>query len=244
MSISPIHFNKFLELVANEDSQFEVGYKPSSFVRSILSRMKVSSATDLISLKDKVPTSMLSREKVFEICRKEDVNLLYKVICIFSWGNMLLSTSNPVLFFGNWSKHENDIDKILKSFSSGEIDRVSAYNKLNELQLHGCGPAFFTKLLYFFGSGYILDQWTGKSIELLFDREDQIGIIFSNGAISRKNTGEIYEKFCNRIEALTAHLNQNYGFNLTPGKTEELIFSSGGKKPGLWRSYVKSQFLK
>jgi len=44
------------------------------------------------------------------------------------------------------------------------------YNDFFELDLQGCGPAFFTKIMFFFSSNlrcFIMDQWTSRSINLL-----------------------------------------------------------------------------
>ena len=52
--------------------------------------------------------------------------------------------------------------------------RVGAYKQfhrlVNEKKLTHMGPAYFTKLIYFLGSkqnGYIMDQWTARSMNLL-----------------------------------------------------------------------------
>ena len=81
----------------------------------------------------------------------------------------------------------------------------------------GCGPAYYTKLMFYFSNGnaYIMDQWTSKSIELL--SEERIGIHLLKDQrghrVSNKNHSGIYEEFCNRVEILTNITNQNLNTN-------------------------------
>ena len=50
--------------------------------------------------------------------------------------------------------------------------------------------------------------------------------------MSDKNTSQIYENFCHKIEYL-AHL-----LNLKPIDLEENLFSNGGINKGKWRQFV------
>jgi hypothetical protein len=99
--------------------------------------------------------------------------------------------------------------------------------------LPGLGVSFFTKLICFINpnlNGYILDQWTGKSVNLLFD--DQLIAITNYGWINDNNTPETYELFCQRIEEIALIL------GCTPLEAEEKIFSNGGIIRGVWRQYI------
>jgi hypothetical protein len=95
------------------------------------------------------------------------------------------------------------------------------------------GPAYFTKLICFVNpnlKGYIMDQWTSKSINLLF--ENKIVFLNASGHVSDKNTSQIYEDFCLKIEYLADLL------NLKPIDLEENLFGNGGVNKGKWRQFV------
>ena len=114
------------------------------------------------------------------------------------------------------------------------------------------GPAYFTKLIYFLEpkhNGYIMDQWTARSMNLLRKSDEyEIHLIptawrKSNGSSKnfrnfrvdpKKNDVCIYRAFCEDLEQLAEYL------NIDPEKTEKLIFSKGGKvdKMGCWRRFV------
>lgn len=244
MDLNQIHLDALVSSIPNFQNQHAVGHNPQNFIKSIISAVDDIAKRPLIEIQGILPNRQLSRSDIFDICNSSQYSLLYKTVCIFAWGFM--SKKNPRIFFENWTKNENRINNILIQFQQGNIDRVSAYNLLNHPQLPGCGPAFFTKLLYFFSNGqsYIMDQWTGKSIELLFLDDARIGIIINNGSIARRNNGATYEAFCTRIERLTSVLNNQTKKNLTAEMTEEILFSNGGRgnKQGAWRKYLKENF--
>jgi hypothetical protein len=103
-------------------------------------------------------------------------------------------------------------------------------------KLPGLGIGYFTKLICFLApqlNGYILDQWLGKSINLLTGKK--LVSITDKGWVTDKNDANTYEVFCSKIDAL-AKLIQCSGL-----ETEERLFSKGaiGKSErGAWRKYV------
>jgi hypothetical protein len=106
--------------------------------------------------------------------------------------------------------------------------------------LQGIGVAYFTKLLFFIRpkqDAYILDQWTGKSINLLFGRgkENDHIIKMDGNFVSDRNAPENYECFCMCVEHVADLL------QTSPQAAEEKLFSSGGTtgKIGDWRAHVK-----
>jgi hypothetical protein len=95
------------------------------------------------------------------------------------------------------------------------------------------GPAYFTKLICFVNpnlKGYIMDQWTAKSINLIFD--NKIVALNNSGHVTDRNNAAIYEDFCLKIEYLADLL------NLKPIDLEENLFSNGGVNKGKWRQFV------
>jgi len=69
-----------------------------------------------------------------------------------------------------WAHRDAIATKLLK-LRSDKLTRAGAYNLFAGTNaLPGLGPAYFTKLLFFFSptkSNYIMDQWTTKSMMLL-----------------------------------------------------------------------------
>jgi hypothetical protein len=115
--------------------------------------------------------------------------------------------------------------------------REEAYTLFTVLRksnkLKGMGPAYFTKLICFVNpelKGYIMDQWTSKSINLLF--ENKTVDLTNSGHVADKNSASVYEDFCFKIEYLADLL------NLKPIDLEENLFSNGGVNKAKWRQFV------
>ena len=137
----------------------------------------------------------------------------------------------------------------------GHLDRKAAYNAFLSLRdsgkLHGVGPAYFTKIIYFMtprsskteDHAYIMDQWAGCSINLLVSDElvkMDVTRQWRKGAnkpgftyrVSDANTGDGYESFCKAADELRIH------FNLTHDQVDRLMIATGGKTKSSWRKYV------
>jgi hypothetical protein len=114
--------------------------------------------------------------------------------------------------------------------------RLEAYNAFAlpyGNNLPGLGPAYFTKLLYFFSPTptiYILDRWTAKSINLL----NGFMLIKMNDckAVHNRNTGENYQAYCEDIDAV-AHMLGYRG-----EQVEQMLFSNPDPVLGHWRMHV------
>ena len=105
----------------------------------------------------------------------------------------------------------------------------------------GMGPAYFTKLIFFLmpesassARGYIMDQWTSRSMNLLKSDARFIKTVVSGNSrwVADSNDEGTYEAFCREVETLAAIL------SMRPDKAEELLFSEGRGK-GRWRNYLK-----
>ena len=127
---------------------------------------------------------------------------------------------------------------IVQNIRKGKITtRQEAYAELKRLQskgqLPGMGPAFYTKWFCFLNpslKGYIMDQWTSKSVNILTG-ENQIKLS-ANGAVLNSNRPEQYEWYCRVIESLADRI------KFSPLDTEEALFSYGGYQKCQWRKYV------
>lgn len=137
---------------------------------------------------------------------------------------------------------------LIAQLRAGKITRKAAYDAFADVtsgpeRVQGIGPAYFTKLIFFAHpdhDGYIMDQWTSKSINLLLDGVVR-PIILDGDRVSPRNTPETYECYCASVEHLTGQL-ANHVPNATPEWTELCLFSTGGRYPAPWRAYVREQY--
>ncbi len=201
-----------------------------------------------------LPEGFVKRSDVLELVENPDVNVPTVSAAIMAWGGM--NQRFCKMLFKESGKEWLDVAEDIRC---GGIDRMTAYDRFRELRrnnkLKGTGPAYFTKLIYFFTPrstatmkmGYIMDQWAG-SINLLAGQEvvlmnitktyksrhDSLYADFSFN-VSDRNTGENYEEFCSKVQRLASCL----GF--TPEKVDRELVSRGGKKPECWRKHVSEQ---
>jgi hypothetical protein len=160
-----------------------------------------------------------------------------------------MTYSNARLVLGNTSFLVELVDMI----RNNDIRRDDAYDYFLKLHhtgiIKGLGPAFYTKLLYYFGknngwSAYIMDQWTSLSINYLTGHNIvQLNSVRNGNRtsnyVSKYNDWRVYSNFNNLVEILAKKLTA-----LDPNKkiysgeeTEIFIFSEGYKK-GAWRNHL------
>ena len=178
----------------------------------------------------------IDRCKLTKICKDINVSEIEKVISVFSWGGMRYDHARQI--FKKWNVLQPIIIKIKNSVYCNRSEIFQEFQNIRKTKsLPFLGIAFYTKLICFINpnyNGYILDQWTAKSINLLLRKP--IIDITKNGWVTDKNSSEDYEKYCLLIEKLSKEL------ELNPIKTEEVLFSFGGRNPGYWREYVKKNY--
>lgn len=176
------------------------------------------------------------RSGLQEICDDKINSNLCVTVAILAWGNMRFNHARTL--FQNWKY----LNPIVGNLRTGQIE--SRYEAFEILQcaratgkLPGLGISYFTKLICFLKpnlNGYILDQWTGKSINLLWN--EPLVRISKSGWVTDHNTPDTYEEFCKRVESLAEKL------GVKPLKAEEIIFSVGGRNSGTWRNYLKENY--
>jgi hypothetical protein len=155
---------------------------------------------------------------------------------ILSWGGMNREHGSSLFTESEW------LDLVREIRSSRIQNREDAYKKFfllkKQNKLPGMGPAYYTKLVCFLNpklNGYIMDQWTAKSVNLLCKKE--IVKLTPNGFVDPlKNDVIVYQTFCEVIDQLSIDL-QMIGIDV-----EESMFSSGGKRKGQWRKVVLEQW--
>ena len=185
---------------------------------------------------DALPRERLTRHRVREICRDEQKHVLYGYACAMAWG--LQGIGRTIRYAQEaWNMHRHDLEEKLERLRNNNLTRQEAYRLfIDENAIHGLGPAYFTKLLYFFSPNeihYIMDQWVAKSIDLLTG--EWVVRIYGD-AVSPYNQPGNYQAYCEEIDYLADHLNCN------GAEMEERLFSRGGRNPGHWRQYVREQW--
>ncbi|TXI66527.1 MAG: hypothetical protein E6Q46_04985 [Flavobacterium sp.] len=173
----------------------------------------------------------ITRSELLDSNFIKDLNNEEFAIAILSWGGMNREHGKSLFQNKEWLE-------LFEKIRNNQIrTREEAYALFTALRknkkLKGMGPAYFTKLICFVNpslKGYIMDQWTSKSINLLF--ENKIISLTNSGHVADKNSSAIYEDFCFKIEFLADLL------NLKPIDLEENLFSNGGFNKGKWRQFV------
>lgn len=180
------------------------------------------------------------------------------VIDILAWGVMREVSARRAL--PKWDDWKAPCHALVQGCGVGD-----AYDQFFRLQraekLPGMGPAYYTKLIYFLGKGdgLIMDQWTSRSINLLFGKEIidlQPGQRKSNSdryyTVKPTNDRGVYATYNEAIAILANKLSENLQERVSLSETEELIFSfttDRKKSPHLdydhykaataWRKYVE-----
>lgn len=187
-------------------------------------------------ISDKIDRTF-DRDDLFKLYKNKSITDEEICFAILSWGGM--NREHGRLLFtkkGNWLP-------LIHQIREGRINsRLEAYKSFAEIRksknLPGMGPAYFTKLICFLNpnyNGYIMDQWTSKSINILTG--EKLIHLGKTGHVLNSNNTKNYEAYCQVVERLAEEVNK------TPTDTEEALFSYGGHEKGKWREYVISTWL-
>lgn len=224
----------FKNILSSEDESW-AGFNIRSYAKSL---KNLGLRIDIEDFPDKA----LSRRDVFDYVTNCSNKLFNSCIVICAWGGM--NRKHCYSAFDKWFSWKSVAEDIL----SGNATRAGAYDEFASLrekkQLPGMGPAYYTKLIYFLSQpknrGYIMDQWTARSYNLLHEHRDILmnKHVKKSGEVqahvSDKNTSSTYEKFCYFIEKTADTL----GEAVSADDVELSMFSEGRGK-GVWRSYLK-----
>lgn len=244
------HMDKFVDLMVDDEQQpledkGPVGKVPRRFAE-MLNEFGV-----LSEFSDDQFYRPLTRDFVKKMCA-EDSQYSDEacIVAILAWGGMKISLKRPSRSHAHraWECRANWLD-IFKSLRAEKIDRKQAYDRFWQLRvceprrLNGMGPAYYTKLI-FFGSkrhnGLIMDQWTGRSINLLVHCDGAPLVNLLNykktATVRDSNCADTYEKFCKASEFVANTL------GVSPEQLEMRMFAKGGSKPWPWRKYTQANF--
>jgi hypothetical protein len=183
-----------------------------------------------------LPNQSMTRQEVRLICQDLNQDILKAYLIAMAWGGQGLGPGGKRHAQAAWRDQPFLISKI-EAIRKGGLSRAQSYDLfIGDSKVDGLGPAYFTKLLYFFSPAndcYIMDQWTTKPIILLTGMNL---IRHTNQGPSQSNKGLNYELFCRIIEDLAKKMEVNSGDEM-----EQRLFSNGsvGKSPrGEFRQFV------
>lgn len=235
-----IHYEKFKEFVQQTPdlNQGAVGVSPRDFWKTIICDGGITFKGVEVDSKE-LSENKLNREEVLDIIENKETNFIIKIISIFAWGKM--KPENAVRFFGHYHKYKEALEKIL---TNEEKERMDMFREIKKLKLKNCQSPYFTKLLFFFTAtsnkpGYIMDQWTAKSINMITG--ELLVKLDKDGYVTGSNKGGDYERFCSIIDDLANHMYDENEYN--GSQIEQYLFDNGGTKPGKWRAYVDKNYV-
>jgi hypothetical protein len=209
--------------------QGSVGYVPATWAMN----HKLPSVPNVAGL----PHHKLDRAQVRAICRNPAHHVLFGYVCAMAWGLQGAGPGGRGHVASAWAARNNLIPK-LNTLRVGGLTRITAYNLFTGANaISGLGPSYFTKLLYFFSpqpTFYIMDQWTGKSVDLLTGNWI---VRMAGTAPSSLNKSGNYQACCEEIDSLAGLLGN------TGEQIEERMFSKGKPHPWPWRSHVDANWL-
>ncbi len=174
------------------------------------------------------------RKDLNDLCADPKIPSRDVLWAILSWGGIKIDAARRL------AQNEMVWAKVVEQLREGSLDRTSSYElcwaSASALPSGGIGPAYFTKLIFFANprhDGYIMDQWTSRSVNLLVEGLPTIKMrTKANDHVDPRNTPATYERFCSIVEELSTQLYQH-----SPEETEQCLFSEGRKK-GKWRNYL------
>jgi hypothetical protein len=227
------HLDVFISIGPTMNSSW-AGYSPHSLYTYLEKYSNISKLTSGNNLSK----HSITRDDLFSQSKNQNYKGIDFALNVLAWGG--IRRNHAITLANQWANCEWIINKL----RSNTISRFDAYEAFFNLRqnnhLSGIGPAYFTKLIFFGGTmhdGYIMDQWTSRSINLLLGYELIQMIKMGNSSrVSDKNTAETYITFCNLIE----NIYRENKILISAAKVEESLFSNGGKNKGKWREYVLS----
>ncbi|CAI2931878.1 protein of unknown function [Aminobacter niigataensis] len=175
-----------------------------------------------------LPSVALSRQTLREYCAREDICDVQRVMTVTAWGVAREPNRKRI------GKVLEPISTLLARARDSGIPRSTAYDRFDQALIAGLGPAFFTKLIHFCVppfNGYILDQFTAKSFDILTDQ--QSSLCSKSGVVPRGRGGQRYEIFCRAIEMLADYRGLS-------AEQVELDMYAGRNHP--WRLFVKKRW--
>jgi hypothetical protein len=182
-----------------------------------------------------LPSSKLDRQQVKSICQNPAIPELFGYVCAMAWGMQGSGPGGRRHVANAWS-NRHQLLPILTRLRSGGLTRCTAYSLFLNPGISGLGPAYFTKLLYFFSPHhdfYIMDQWTAKSVNLL---TGNWVVRMTGDAVAKQNKSGNYQAYCEEVDFLANLL------GVIGDQCEEMLMSKGCCVAWPWRNHIRSQW--
>jgi len=197
-----------------------VGYIPADWVRS-------HSLTGIPPAAVPIPVTQLDRAAVRAICRNPAYPVLLGYVCAMAWGLQGVGQYGPPNVARAWCQRAG-IEQSLIQLRNGGLTRAAAYNLFrtprgNNNIISGLGPAYFTKLLYFFSPTndfYIMDRRTGQAVDVLTGT--WVVTVTDEGGINANRSSD-YQAYCDEVDLIAREL------SVTGEQAEEMLWA--------WRNY-------
>jgi hypothetical protein len=131
-----------------------------------------------------LPEQPLTRQQVRDICTDPARPVSFGFVCAMAWGGQSMPNAKRA-----WKSRES-LQNNLARLRAGEMTSAQAFECFaGKNWIPGIGPAYFTKLLYFFSpapTNYIMDQWTARSVNLVTGRKV---VLMAGDFVSENSTG-------------------------------------------------------
>ncbi len=190
-----------------------------------------------------LPAHQLTRVEVRDICQNPSNPVLFGYVCAMAWGLQGAGLGRAGHVRAAWGA-SSSIHAKLTVLRAGGLTRNASYNLFcGAGAIQGLGPAYFTKLLYFFQpvpNCYIMDQHAGKSVDLL---TGNWVVRMAGNAVSPLNKDGNYQAYCEEVDHMAVLLSSRSGTVISGPQVEEMMMSKGGRFPLLWRSHVRKKWL-
>ena len=232
-------YAKFKELANYNDGYSDSPRKVLNEAAFDARTKKLLVPTRIQSLIKTIPNKAMTRDELYAYVNRPETSMLKGILTILGWGDI-----QPKNFRSFANKETKFLAEALKDIAKSQLSQSEAYEKIKSLKkgsskhwkLYGLGPAYYTKLLYFYTKEkkhtcYIMDQFTARSMNFLCYKNEIP--LTEDGNVDKSNTGEIYERFCLRIEAISRNLKAE-GKKVEPENVEFALFG----KDSDWRTYL------
>lgn len=183
---------------------------------------------DLFNLDD----HRIDRARLFDLAKEGEQERFF--LSVMAWGGMKVGHG-----ISAWAGQDQWQGPLEVALAGGE-SRADLFRRFAGAPVAGMRAAYFTKLIHFASRplarpvGYIMDQWTAKSVNLICRRE--VVALDAAGYVLPRNDHHAYEAFCGVVDAIGDAL------RVAGAQAEERIYSRGGRRPADWRAHVKANW--
>jgi len=207
------------------DPQGVFGRAPAAWARHVFARSEAPAVGLALDV------DRIGRERLHQM-RNEGASPERLFLSTMAWGGMKVSHGSAA-----WAMRSFWSDAIQQAVAGGST-RQELFAIFNARRVPGMRAAYFTKLIHFCQNrgaepiGYIMDQWTAKSINLIWGKP--IVRLEASNWVHPENDETVYETFCQKVDALALIL------GVSGSEAEERLFSRGGRTASPWRRHLRA----